>query len=84
MSDWCSCNPLKEAQKKAASLVGVASSYNRMLREACKMIADMSGTCPYDHLDHQPRNCDSECGDDYAECWLLYFLDMETKSDEED
>ena len=43
------------------------------LRMACKFVADMSGTCPYDMFDFRAKDCEAECDDSYAECWRRYF-----------
>ena len=52
---------------------------------ACKELADMTGTCPYDqhNLDtaHWESDCEERCGPyvDMAACWLRYFEEREEK-----
>ena len=53
--------------------------YMKALTLACKEIAGMSGTCPYDQheLDcaHWETDCERRCRPDIdmAECWQRYF-----------
>ena len=40
---------------------------------ACEKLAETLGTCPYDHEDYQPCDCENECESDIAGCWNDYF-----------
>lgn len=64
MSLDCKCNRLREAEWA--------------LRVACAKLADVSGTCPADQENCEPRNCEKECysGIDFADCWARYFTYM--------
>lgn len=44
-----------------------------LIQFVCGIYAEAIGTCPYDMHDYQPRNCESDCQSQYADCWRIYF-----------
>lgn len=60
MSEWCSCNKLKEAQAA--------------LMMACKELEGAFGTCPADQFGWELPRCETDCRDNSAECWREVFL----------
>lgn len=48
---------------------------DRALLKACNLISDVMGTCPRDHFGFDADvTCEADCHDDYAGCWVAYFL----------
>lgn len=70
MSEWCSCNKLKEAQREIMRT-------ENALYEACKGVADLFGDCPKSQFDYEFNYCETSCSNetDVATCWMDYFYD---------
>lgn len=62
MTDWCSCNKLREAEAA--------------LTRACEEIVGMCGTCPADQFGWDLEECADECRStvNYTECWSKAFI----------
>lgn len=54
-----------------------AQGLEKVLDDACKMLAENTGSCPWDMLD-QYMDCGDSCDDDTALCWQKYFLKTKT------
>ena len=60
MTDWCTCNKLRETEAA--------------LMMACKELEDAIGTCPAVKFGWELPRCETDCHDDYAECWREAFV----------
>ena len=56
----CTCNRLREAE--AALLM------------ACKELEGAFGSCPADLFGWELPRCETDCNDDYIECWREAFI----------
>ena len=65
MTEWCSCNKLKEAEAA--------------LKMACEEIAGRDLSCPFNTYGWSLPECVDDCRDEYAECWRKAFIRKERR-----
>ena len=79
MTEWCSCNKLKEAEEKAAKWDALTRDIRKLqnaLFLSCLKVKALSGTCPLDMEDKAPCDCETVCtsNTDMSECWYEFFI----------
>lgn len=67
---------LKNLHYDEAVVIGsIFGENSKALIESTKFIADITGSCPFDHFNYKGIDCENEClKRESSECWKEYFM----------
>ena len=71
----------EEASSEWLKALERAVKAEKALEEACDFVADITGSCPFDHGSVCSKS--EDCDDNAGECFKEYFLELASKEKEQ-